>query len=85
MRAGGSYTVSIATALRSSARGLALLGTHSSTVEAGRMAAESGVKTLVLNHLIPGGLDPLPDGSYMEGVREHFAGEVIFSKDQLVL
>ena len=62
-----------------------IAGTHSSTMEAGRMAAEAGVKTLVLNHLIPGGLDALPDESYLEGVREHFAGEVIVGRDQLVL
>ena len=33
-----------------------IVGTHSSTEDAGRMAAAAGVGTLVLTHLIPGGL-----------------------------
>ncbi len=55
--------------------------THSSTETTGRMAAEAGVKTLVLHHLIPGALEELPDEAYIEGVRKHFAGEVIVGRD----
>ena len=62
-----------------------IAGTHSSTADAGRMAAEAGVGTLVLNHLIPGGLDASADESYVEGVREFFAGEVVIGRDQLQL
>ena len=58
-----------------------IVGTHSSTEDAGRMAAEAGVGTLVLTHLLPGGLVDLPDEAYVEGVRMHFDGEVIVGRD----
>jgi ribonuclease BN (tRNA processing enzyme) len=62
-----------------------IAGTHTSTVDAGRMAAEAGVKTLVLNHLLPGSLLTISDDAYVKGVREHFKGEVIVGKDLMVI
>ena len=62
-----------------------IVGTHTSTADAGRMASAAGVKTLVLNHLIPGGLGALPDEAYIRSAREHFAGEIIVGRDQLVV
>ena len=62
-----------------------IAGTHTPTVDAGRMAQEAGVGMLVLNHLIPGGLDEVGDAAYLEGVRQHFQGTVIIGQDQLVL
>ena len=62
-----------------------IVGTHTSTEDAGRMAAEAGVKTLVLNHLLPGALLPVGDETYLAGVRKHFAGEVIVGKDLMTL
>lgn len=59
--------------------------THASTEDAGRMANAAGVKLLVLNHLIPGGLQDLPDEGYLEGVRMYYSGEVVIGKDQMVL
>jgi len=60
-----------------------IIETHSSTEQAGRMAAEAGVKTLVLNHVLPGALMDLPDEVYFEGIRKYFDGEIIVGKDQM--
>lgn len=62
-----------------------IVGTHVSTEEAGRMAAEAGVGTLVLSHLLPGALADVPDELYVEGVRRHFDGEVIVGRDLMVI
>jgi ribonuclease BN (tRNA processing enzyme) len=62
-----------------------IVDTHTSTVDAGRMANEAGVGMLVLSHLVPGALEPLGDEEYLRGVREHFAGRVVVGKDLMVL
>ena len=49
------------------------------------MAAAAGVKTLVFNHVIPGGLTELADSVYTKGAAEHFKGKIIVGKDQMVL
>jgi ribonuclease BN (tRNA processing enzyme) len=63
--------------------------THTTTVDAGRMAAEAKVKTLVLSHLLPGSnrnaTQEFPDTTYIEGVRQHFSGQVIIGRDEMVL
>jgi len=62
-----------------------IVETHTSTVDAGRMASAAGVKLLVLNHLIPGALQDVEDAVYLEGARKHFDGEVLIGKDMLEL
>jgi ribonuclease BN (tRNA processing enzyme) len=62
-----------------------IVDTHSTTEDAGRMAAEAGVGTLVLTHLIPGALMDVSDELYLEGVRRHFDGEVIIGQDLMVI
>lgn len=62
-----------------------IVGTHSSTETAGRMAAEAGVKMLVLNHLVPGALQDVPDDVYLEGVRKHFKGKAVVGRDLMEL
>jgi ribonuclease BN (tRNA processing enzyme) len=62
-----------------------IIETHSSTEDTGRMAAEAGVTTLVLTHLLPGALKEVPDEVYLEGIRKHFDGEVIVGKDLMVI
>jgi len=63
--------------------------THSTTVDVGRMASEAKVKTLVLSHLLPGSnrnaTQEFPDTAYIEGVRQHFSGQVIIGRDEMVL
>ena len=58
-----------------------IVSTHTSTEDAGRMAAEAGVGTLVLTHLIPGALSDLPDEVYAREARKHFDGEIIVGQD----
>jgi ribonuclease BN (tRNA processing enzyme) len=62
-----------------------ILETHSSTEDVGRMAAEAGVTTLVLTHLLPGALMDVSDEIYLEGIRRHFDGEVIVGQDLMVI
>ena len=62
-----------------------IVGTHTPLEDAGRMAAEAGVRTLVLTHIIPGALDPLPDETYLAPARKVFRGAVLLGRDQLVL
>jgi ribonuclease BN (tRNA processing enzyme) len=61
--------------------------THSSPADVGRMASEAGVKTVVLNHLLPGPADTLayPVTAFIDGVRQRFNGEVIVGQDLMVL
>jgi ribonuclease BN (tRNA processing enzyme) len=63
--------------------------THSNNADVGRMAAEAGVKTVVLSHLLPGSnrnsTAEYPDSSYIEGVRKAFQGQVIVGRDLMVL
>ena len=62
-----------------------IVGTHTSTEDAGRMAAEAGVGTLVLNHLLPGALQQVEDSAYLEGVRKHFRGPVVVGRDLTIV
>jgi len=62
-----------------------IVAAHTPLEDAGRMAAEAGVRRLVLTHIIPGALHPLPDETYLAPVRKLFRGEVVLGRDQLVL
>ncbi len=66
-----------------------VIDTHSTTEDAGRMAAEAQVKTLVLYHLLPGSNGPVarevPDTTYIAGAKKFFDGEVIVGRDQMRL
>jgi len=56
-----------------------ILTGHASTEDIGRVASAAGVRLLVLNHLIPGGLEktPLSDNDYITGVRLNYSGPII--------
>ena len=58
-----------------------LLASHSTTEDAGRVAAAAGVKLLVLSHLVPSDDPSLTDDNWIEGVRTHFSGKVIVASD----
>jgi ribonuclease BN (tRNA processing enzyme) len=63
-----------------------IVATHTPLEDAGRMAAEAGVRTLVLTHLVPGALDPLlTDETYLAPARKRFDGRIIVGQDQLTL
>jgi ribonuclease BN (tRNA processing enzyme) len=61
--------------------------THSSPADVARMASEAGVKTVVLNHQVPGpsGRLAYPVTDFIQAVRQGFAGEVIVGADLMVL
>ena len=57
---------------------------HTTGEEVGRIAAKAGVKTLVLSHFLnTTPTDGLTDKHWMEGIRDHFKGEVIVGRDLL--
>jgi len=60
-----------------------LLASHTTTEDAGRIATEAGVKTLVLTHFVPGGIPFVPDEVWYDAVRPHFAGQLVVGRDLL--
>ena len=60
-----------------------LMRSHSPTEEVGRIAAEAGVKTLVLSHLVP--ITGVTDEQWKAAAATHFKGEVIVARDLMVI
>lgn len=62
--------------------------THSTPADVARMASEAGVKMVVLNHQLAGpssGDLAFPVTTFIQGVRQGYAGEVIVGQDLMVL
>ena len=58
-----------------------LVASHTSAEECGRVAAEAGVKTLVLSHFVPPD-DPLvTEQMWADAARVHFKGRIIVGRD----
>lgn len=57
---------------------------HTPMSEVGQIATKAGVKTLVLNHFVPG-TPPIPDSVWYDAVKPHFKGRVIIGRDLMVL
>ena len=62
-----------------------ILDSHSDVEEVGRLAAEAGVKTLVLSHLVPGETDAVSDDQWLAGARKHFTGRIVVGHDLMEL
>jgi ribonuclease BN (tRNA processing enzyme) len=58
-----------------------LMASHTSTEDAGKIAAQAGVKTLVLSHLVPGDDPSITDEQWAEGARKAFKGPIVVGKD----
>lgn len=58
-----------------------LLAAHTLPEDVGRIAAQAGVKTLVLTHFVPGDDSSITDEQWAEGVRKYFSGRIIVGKD----
>lgn len=59
-----------------------ILASHTDAVDVGRLAAQAGVRTLVLTHFVPS--EPtgaVPDDTWLAAARTHFKGEVILGRD----
>ena len=57
---------------------------HTSMTEVGQIASRAGVKTLLLNHFVPG-TPPIPDQVWIDAVKPHFKGRLIIGRDLMVL
>lgn len=57
---------------------------HTTAEDAGKIASEAGVKTLVLNHLISGP-DAVTDAQWITNAKQYFNGEVIVARDRMIL
>ncbi|MBT2115507.1 MBL fold metallo-hydrolase [Dyella sp. LX-66] len=62
-----------------------LLASHTTTGQVGRVATEAGVKTLVLNHFVPGGDPSLTDEMWRDAVAPHFKGRLVVGRDLMEL
>ena len=60
-----------------------LIASHTVTEEVGKMAAEAGVKTLVLSHLVPSDDPSISEEMWTEGARKHFSGTIVVGRDLL--
>ena len=58
-----------------------LLASHIVTEDLGRLAAEAGVKKLVMTHLVPGDDPTITDEMWIEGVRKNYGGEIVVGRD----
>jgi ribonuclease BN (tRNA processing enzyme) len=58
-----------------------LLASHTLPEDVGKIAAQAGVKTLVLSHFVPGDDPSITDEQWAEGARKHFSGKIIVGKD----
>jgi ribonuclease BN (tRNA processing enzyme) len=67
-----------ASALKSS-----ILAHQTSAEDAGRVAADAGVTTLVLSHFVPPDDPDVTDTMWTEAARRHFRGTVIVGRDLL--
>ena len=60
-----------------------ILAHQTSVQDAGRVAQEAGVKTLVLSHFVPPDDPQVTDDMWLEGARTHFRGQIVLGKDLL--
>ena len=59
-----------------------ILESHTPIEEVSRVAAEAGVKTLVLSHYVPDS-EPAADAAWLPMAKSHFTGTVVLGKDLL--
>ena len=62
-----------------------IVNSHTPVEDAGRVAAEAGVTTLVLSHFVPSAGPPIPDEDWIAPARKHFNGHIIAGHDLLEL
>lgn len=58
-----------------------IMSSHTAAEEAGRIASEAGVGTLVLSHLVPGETTQVSDEQWLEAARTHFSGRIVVGRD----
>jgi ribonuclease BN (tRNA processing enzyme) len=60
-----------------------ILAHQTSAEDAGRIAQEAGVKTLVLSHFVPPDDPEITEAMWLEAAKRHFRGTVILGRDLL--
>jgi ribonuclease BN (tRNA processing enzyme) len=58
-----------------------LMVAHTLPEDVGRIAAQAGVKTLVLSHFVPGDDPSITDDQWSAGVKKYFKGRILVGKD----
>lgn len=58
-----------------------LMVAHTLPEDVGKIAAQAGVKTLVLTHFVPGDDPSITDEQWSADIRKHFKGQIIVGKD----
>src|ERR1041385_7239456 len=58
-----------------------LLASHTLPEDVGKIAAQAGVRTLVLTHFVPGDDASITDEQWAADVRKHFKGQIVVGKD----
>jgi len=58
-----------------------LMAAHTLPEDVGKIAAQAGVKTLVLTHFVPGDDASITDEQWSADVRKHFKGQIVVGKD----
>jgi ribonuclease BN (tRNA processing enzyme) len=62
-----------------------LLSHHTLAEDVGRIASQANVKTLVLNHFVPGDDTTLTSDTWRDAVRKTFGGNIVVGSDLLRL
>jgi ribonuclease BN (tRNA processing enzyme) len=62
-----------------------LIDSHTTTEQLGHVAAEAGVKTLVLSHFVPGDDPSITDAMWTEGVARNFSGDIVVGRDLMTI
>lgn len=62
-----------------------LMEGHTTAEDCGRIAAQAGVGTLVLTHLLPGDDPEMTDQRWREEASKHFSGSVLIGHDLLLV
>jgi ribonuclease BN (tRNA processing enzyme) len=62
-----------------------VVDSHTTAEDAGRVATEAGVKTLVLSHFVPAENPPISDDQWLAAARSTFKGEIVVGRDLLEL
>jgi ribonuclease BN (tRNA processing enzyme) len=60
-----------------------VLASHTAVEEVGRVAAEAGVKLLVLSHVVPAENPPVSDDEWRAAARTHYSGPIVVGRDLL--
>ncbi len=60
-----------------------LIDSHTSTEDLGRVAAQAGVKMLVMSHFVPGDDETITDDMWTRDVRKHYKGPIVVGRDMM--